>query len=481
MNFHQLYIDGAWVPAGGTADLPVTDSFSEAIFAHYRAASTTDVDTAVRAAQRAFEGWAATPVAQRIDAVRRVAGALQERSAAIGAVISREVGMPAKLAARIQAAAPIAAWTMYADLAADVEWQRRVGHSLVQQLPVGVVGCITPWNYPLHQVTGKVAPALLAGCTVVLKPSELAPSSAFLLAEAIDQAGLPPGVFNLVHGTGPEVGEALVRHPGVDMVSFTGSTAAGRRIAAQAGADIKRVSLELGGKSAALLLPGADLAAAVKATLAGCFLNAGQTCSATTRLLVPRADMAAVIELLRAGLAAWRMGDPADAATRLGPLISKAQQRKVLALIEAAMTGGAEALTPEAVPPPTGFFVPPTVLLGVRPDMAIAREEVFGPVLAVISYDGVDEAVAIANGTDYGLAGSVWAATARQALSVARRLRTGQLDINGAPFNPAAPFGGFKRSGLGRENGRYGIEEFIEPMAIQLPADHFDAPEEQPA
>lgn len=465
----HLFIGGALVSARGELDLPVTDSFTEAAFGSCRSASAADVDLAVDAARSAFDGWAATPVAERIAAVRRIAAALQDQAEALAVAISREVGMPRKLAARIQVGAPIAAWDMYADLAASFAWQSRIGHSLVQQLPVGVVACITPWNYPLHQITGKVAPALLAGCTVVLKPSEIAPTSAFMLAEAVRQAGLPPGVFNLVHGTGAQVGEALVRHPDVDMVSFTGSTRAGRHIASVAGGDIKRVALELGGKSAALVLPGADLALAVKATLAGCMLNSGQTCSATTRLLVPRESIPAAEDIARELLAGYRMGDPADSATRLGPLVSKAQQQRVLGLINEALAAGARRIAPDGPVPANGFFVPPTVLTDVEPGMAVAREEVFGPVLVLLAYDGIEAGIALANDTDYGLAGSVWGPATAQTLAVARRLRAGQVDINGAPFNPAAPFGGFKKSGIGRENGRYGIEEFVEPMSIQLP------------
>lgn len=457
------------MPANGGQDIPVIDSFTEEPFGTCRTASAADVDAAVTAARRAFEGWSATPVVDRVAAVRRVAAALRDQADALTVAISREVGMPRKLAARIQVGGPISAWDMYADLAAEFEWETRVGHSLVQQVPTGVVACITPWNYPLHQITGKVAPALLAGCTVVLKPSELAPTSAFLLAEAVRQAGLPDGVFNLVHGTGPEVGEALVRHPEVDMVSFTGSTRAGRHIAAIASGDIKRIALELGGKSAALVLPGADLAAAVKVTLAGCMLNSGQTCSATTRLLVPHRDLEAAEVLARDLLAGYRMGDPADGATRVGPLISKAQQRKVQGLIDDALAAGARRVGDDASLPTHGFFVAPTVLANVLPDMAIAREEVFGPALVLMGYDSVDDGIALANSTDYGLAGAVWGPVAPDTLSVARRLRAGQVDINGAPFNPAAPFGGFKKSGIGRENGRFGIDEFLEPVSIQLP------------
>lgn len=470
MNEHtQLFIDGAMVPANGGQDLPVTDSFTEEPFGSYRTASTADVDAAVAAARRAFDGWSATPVVDRVAAVRRVAAALREQAEALTVAISREVGMPRKLAARIQVAGPISAWDMYADLAAEFEWETRVGHSLVQQVPAGVVACITPWNYPLHQITGKVAPALLAGCTVVLKPSEMAPTSAFLLAEAVRQAGLPDGVFNLVHGSGQTIGEALVRHPDVDMVSFTGSTRAGRHIAAIASGDIKRIALELGGKSAALVLTGADLAAAVKVTLAGCMLNSGQTCSATTRLLVPHRDLEAAEAIARDLLAGYRMGDPSDGATRVGPLISKAQQHKVQALIDDALAAGARRVGTGANLPAHGFFVEPTVLADVMPDMAIAREEVFGPVLVLMGYDLIDEGVALANSTDYGLAGAVWGPVEPNTLAVARRLRAGQVDINGAPFNPAAPFGGFKMSGIGRENGRFGIDEFLEPMSIQLP------------
>jgi acyl-CoA reductase-like NAD-dependent aldehyde dehydrogenase len=472
----HLYIDGEWRPASGTADLPVTDCFTEETFAHYRCASHADVDAAVQAAGAAFPGWAATPLQERAASVRRVAAALRERSDAIAQMISREVGMPARLSARIQAGAPIAAWEMYADLATGLAWERRIGHSLVQQVPVGVAACITPWNYPLHQITGKVAPALMAGCTVVLKPSEMAPSSAWMLAEAVALAGLPRGVFNLVHGTGPDVGEALVSHPGVDMVSFTGSTRAGQRIAELAARSTKRIALELGGKSAALVLPGADLAAAVKATLGSCLLNSGQTCSATTRLLVPRRDYEQAAHLAAELLPSWRMGDPADPASRVGPLASRAQQQKVNGMIAAALAAGARRVGAEAALPAQGFFVAPAVLADVTPDMAIAQEEVFGPVLVLIAYDGIDDGIAIANGTSYGLAASVWAATAADALPVARRMRAGQVDVNGAPFNPAAPFGGFRRSGLGRENGLYGIEEFLEPVSIQLPATYFETP-----
>lgn len=473
MEARDIFIDGAWVPASGSERAPVTDSFTEEVFGNYRVASVSDVDLAVAAAQRAFPAWSTTTLAQRVSALQRIASALEGRTDEIARVISREVGMPTKLSRRIQAEAPIAAWRTYCELAQELEFQSWIGHSLVKLVPVGVVACITPWNYPLHQITAKVAPALLAGCTVVLKPAELAPSSSFILAQAIEDAGLPPGVFNLVHGYGAEIGDALVRHPGVDMISFTGSTRVGRAISSIAGHAIKRVALELGGKSAGLILPGANLNQAVKATLGSCFLNSGQTCSAITRLIVPAESHDEVVALAREFVAAYSMGDPADSATRLGPLISRARQQEVLSMIQRAIDEGAQKLTPDVDTPRKGFFVPPTVIGNVTPEMAICQEEVFGPVLTVIPYRTLEEGIAIANGTTYGLAGAVWGPTVETALSVALRIRAGQVDVQGAPFNPLAPFGGLKQSGLGRENGRYGIEEFLEPVSVQLPPSYF--------
>ncbi|HLU01948.1 MAG TPA: aldehyde dehydrogenase family protein [Advenella sp.] len=466
----HLFIDGVMTTANGEQALPVTDSFTEVVFASYRSASHDDVHHAVAAARAAWIGWSTTPLAERIAAVRRVAAALADKAEALTTAISREVGMPRKLAARIQVGAPIAAWNNYADLAADMPWETRLGHSLVQHVPVGVVACITPWNYPLHQITGKVAPALLAGCTVVLKPSEIAPTSAALLAEAIEQAGLPPGVFNLVYGSGPDVGQLLISHPDIDMVSFTGSTRAGRHIAAVAGSQIKRMALELGGKSAALVLPGADLPTAVKATLASCMLNSGQTCSSITRLLVQRDALPQVEQLVQDLIGSYRMGDPADTATRLGPLVSGQQREKVQAMIDHAVAAGARYVGEKQPVPEHGFFIPATALSDITPAMTIAMEEVFGPVLCIMCYDDIEDGIALANGTEYGLAGAVWGPVTADTLAVARRIRAGQVDINGAPFNPAAPFGGFGKSGIGRENGRHGIQEFLEPVAIQLPA-----------
>lgn len=475
MKHCHTYAAGAWFESGGSEQIDLVDSYTEAVYAKLRASSRADVDVAVASARSAGRSWAQTPVEVRANALARIAEALAERADKLAQAITREVGMPGKLSRRIQVDAPIRAWRRQAELAKTLARPERIGHSIIERLPVGVVACITPWNYPLHQLTAKVASALAAGCTVVVKPSEVAPSSGLILADAVASAGLPPGVFNLVNGRGEDVGAALVAHPDVDMVSFTGSTAVGRGIAAAAGAQLKRVALELGGKSAALILPDADLAVAVKATLANCLLNSGQTCSALSRLLVPRARYAEVVAMLREQVKAYVMGDPADPATRLGPLASRPQLARVRALVDAAIADGAAVIAggPDALPVPSrGFFFAPTVLGNVDPSMPVAQQEVFGPVLVLLAYDNVDEAVAIANGTRYGLAASVWGPTPDAAWAVARRLRAGQIDLNGAPFNPDAPFGGFGDSGIGRENGPHGLHEFVESVSYQLPADY---------
>jgi betaine-aldehyde dehydrogenase len=338
--------------------------------------------------------------------------------------------------------------------------------------PVGVVAAITPWNYPLHQIAAKVAPALAAGCTVVLKPSEVAPLTAFMLAEIIDSAALPAGVFNLVCGTGVVVGEALARHPGVDMISFTGSTRAGKRVSELAAASVKRVALELGGKSASVVLDDADFAKAIRATINACFLNSGQTCTAHTRLLVPVARYAEAARLAVEAAQGFTLGDPLSPDTRLGPLISDAQRERVRTHIRKGLAEGAELLLGGAAAPAgfgKGYYVQPTVFGRVKSRMTIAQEEIFGPVISILTYTDEDDAVRIANDTVYGLAGAVWSQDEARAQRVARRMRTGRVDINGGAFNMLAPFGGYKQSGHGRELGRYGLEEFLEIKSLQLP------------
>jgi betaine-aldehyde dehydrogenase len=473
----KLYIDGAWVAPHGKGTIDVHSASTEEVIAKIPEGDEHDANAAVAAARAAFESWAATPPADRAAFLTKIHEGMKARSEEIGKTIAAEVGMPVKLATRIQAGSPTFTFSMYAKMLGSYQWEEKVGNSIVTREPVGVVACITPWNYPLHQIAAKVAPALAAGCTVVLKPSEVAPLNAFILAEIVDSVGLPKGVFNLVTGYGPVVGEALAKHPDVDMVSFTGSTRAGKRVSELAAATVKRVALELGGKSASVVLDDADLAAAVKGTVSACFLNSGQTCSAHTRMLVPESKYAEAAKLASEEAAKYSLGDPFDEKTRLGPLVSAAQRERVRGYIRKGIEEGAQLLAggpdaPEGLG--KGYYVKPTVFGEVNPKSTIAQEEIFGPVLSIIAYRDEAEAIRIANDTPYGLGGGVWSASEDHALKVARRLRTGQVDINGGPFNMFAPFGGFKQSGHGRELGKFGLDEFLELKALQL------KPEEKP-
>jgi len=470
-NRDKLYIDGSWVPSTSTDTLDVFDSTTEAVMGTIPNGTADDVDKAVRAAAAAFPAWSATPVDDRAKLLDRLAEGLGARMAEIGALISHEVGMPAKLAGGVQVGLPAGAAADAAKNAREYPWEEEMGNSLIIHEPVGVVAAITPWNYPLFQIVLKVAPAIAAGCTVVLKPSEVAPLNAFALADIIDEIGFPPGVFNLVTGVGPVVGEALAAHPLVDAVSFTGSTRAGKRVMQLAAENVKKVSLELGGKSANIMLEDADLAAAIPAGLFGCWINSGQTCSALTRMLVPRSRLAEAEEIAVGAAAGFTPGDPFAETSLLGPLVSAAQRDRVRGYIQQGIDEGAKLLIGGVEPPEgldTGYFVQQTIFSEVTRDMTIAREEIFGPVLCIIPYDTEDEAVDIANDTDYGLAGAVWSADKDHALAVAKRLRTGQVDVNGGGFNASAPFGGYKQSGIGRERGRYGFEEFLEVKSVQL-------------
>jgi acyl-CoA reductase-like NAD-dependent aldehyde dehydrogenase len=470
----RIYVDGAWVPSSGTGTLPVTNPFTEEVIGTVPEGTPEDVDKAARAARRGFAEWSQTSLADRVKACTRIAEGIQARQQEIALSAATEMGAPWQIAVMVQAGLPLISFASMEDLVDEVQWETQSGNSLLLRQPVGVVGAITPWNYPLHQIAAKVAPALVAGCSVVVKPSELVPGVAYILAEIIDAIGLPPGVFNLVPGVGPVVGEAIASHPYVDMVSFTGSTRAGRRVAELAAAGPKRTSLELGGKSASILLDdlaGQSLADAIVGSLTGCLINSGQTCSALTRLLVPSGLLDEVVGNLEVFAQFAAMGDPLDPATQQGPLVSKVQQERVRGYITTAIADGATLVAGGPEQPehlPKGFFVKPTVLVA-QPGSIIEQEEVFGPVLTVVPYDGGDEAaIRIANGTPYGLSGAVWAADRDRALSVARRLRTGQVGVNGGAFNPTAPFGGFGQSGYGRELGPLGIEEFTAITSIQL-------------
>ena len=468
----QIYIDGQWVASDGDGSIDVINPSNEEVIGSVPAGTAVDVDAAVAAARAAFDGWASTPLEDRLALIEGLAGQLGARMGEIGTLISDEMGMPRGMSTMIQAGMPAATTGGVPATARDFAFEETINRTLVTREPVGVVGCITPWNFPLHQVMAKVAPALAVGCTVVLKPSEVAPLSAFLLAEIIDDLGFPPGVFNLVSGVGPVVGEAIAAHPDVDMVSFTGSTRAGTRVAEVAAVNVTRVHQELGGKSANIILEDADLSAAIPAAVGACYLNSGQTCSALTRLLVPADKMDEVAALAAEAAAGYSVGPADDDGSRLGPLVSAAQWERVQGYIQTGIDEGATLVAGGTGKPDgldAGYYVKPTVFANVSNSMTIAREEIFGPVLSIIGYTDVDDAVAIANDTEYGLAGGVWGTDTDKALEVAKRLRTGQVDMNGAFLNTDAPFGGYKKSGNGRELGRYGLAEFVESKSINLP------------
>jgi acyl-CoA reductase-like NAD-dependent aldehyde dehydrogenase len=468
----RFYIGGEWVsPADPGAIIEVVNPATEQVIGHVPQGTADDAGRAVAAARAAFEPWSQTPVAERAAILEAIALTLSGRLEQVAALITQEVGMPIGQSVGIQAGLPTMTFNAIPGLMAEVAWEEEIGNSLIVREPVGVVAGITPWNYPLHQICAKVAPALAAGCTFVLKPSEVTPLNAFLLAQIMDEVGLPAGVFNLVSGTGAVVGEALAAHPGVDMVSFTGSTRAGRRVGELAAQTVKRLALELGGKSPNVILEDADLQRAVTDGMTKCYLNSGQTCSALTRMIVPRARLAEAEQIAAAVAAHFTPGDPFDEATVLGPLVSAAQRERVRGYIETGIAEGAKLVTGGAQAPAgldVGYYVAPTVFSEVTPEMTIAQEEIFGPVLVIMPYDDEEDAVRLANHTVYGLAGGVWSGDEEHAKRVARRIRAGQIEINGAAFNPLAPFGGFKQSGHGRELGRFGLQEYIEIKSLQL-------------
>jgi aldehyde dehydrogenase (NAD+) len=473
----KLYIDGAWVPSQGTGTIDVFDSTNGEVIAAIPAGTAADVDRAVAAARAAFETWSNTTSEERAKVLTRIGEGLVARVDEIATLITREAGMPKWLSTIVQAGLPINSFNTAAQVAESYTYESTVGNSLVVREPVGVVGAITPWNYPLHQIAAKVAYAMGAGCTVVLKPSEVAPLDAFILAEVMADAGLPAGVFNMVTGTGPEVGEAIAAHPGVDMVSFTGSTRAGKRVAEVAAQSLKRVALELGGKSANVLLDDLDDAGferAVRDGIGKAYINSGQTCTALTRMLVPTERLADAERIAADEVETkFQPKDPFADGAMLGPLSSAVQVDRVTGYIRKGIDEGAKLVTggperPDGEGLEGGYYVQPTVFSEVRNDMTIAQEEIFGPVLSIIAYEGEDEAATIANDTVYGLSGGVWSGDPERAKAFARRIRTGQIEVNGGAFNPNAPFGGFKNSGYGREYGQHGFEEFLEIKSMQL-------------
>jgi aldehyde dehydrogenase (NAD+) len=465
----QLYIDGNWSVPSGTDNIEVENPTSEEVMGSIPQGDAQDVDRAVRAAHAALNDWWAVPATERAAMCARVAEGLQARQGELADLITSELGMPHMLSTLIQTGLPSLTFGSMPDVLSQTEIESEIGNALVVREPRGVVAAITPWNYPLHQIALKLAPALTAGNTVVLKPSEVTPLNAFLLFEVLDEVGFPKGVVNLVTGTGPVVGQALAEHPLVDMITFTGSTGTGRRLGEVAARDVKRLALELGGKSANIILEDADLERAVTDGISKCFLNCGQTCIALTRMLVPESRLDEVNQIAESVAAAQKVGDPFEEGVALGPLVSADQRERVRNYIDKGVAEGATLLTggteaPEGLD--TGYFVRPTVFTNVSNDATIAQEEIFGPVLSIIPFRDETHAVELANDSQYGLAGAVWSGDDARALDVARRVRTGQIEVNGGSFNPAAPFGGFKQSGHGREAGVFGLEEFFEVKAI---------------
>lgn len=465
----ELFIGGDWRLPSTSGRIEVENPTSEKVFGHVPDADAQDVDAAVRAARTALPGWSATSTVERRGYLTAFSNAIARRREPLAHLVTAEMGTPIELSRVVQADLPVAVLDGFIEALADLDHVEEVGNSLVLRESAGVVAAITPWNYPIHQAVSKVGAALAAGCTVVLKPSQVTPLSAYLLAEAAVEARLPDGVFNLVTGTGRAVGEALSQHPLVDVVSFTGSTSAGSAVMRSAAGTIKKVALELGGKSANVILPDADLASAVARGVEHVLENSGQTCTAWTRMVVPRDRQDEVVDLVRSVFASVVLGDPLDPDTTMGPVATADQRRTVEGYVDRGRVEGARlAATTDSQTPGTGHFVRPVAFADVTSAMSIAQEEIFGPVLAILPYDDERQALEIANDSIYGLSGAVWSADQERATSFARKMRTGQVSVNGGSFNPAAPFGGYKQSGVGRELGRHGLDDFLEIKAIQL-------------
>jgi len=469
MDSRKFYIDGGWIDPIAPSSLGVQNPATEEVFATISLGSAADVDLAARAARRAFATYCDTTVEQRLEWLGRIIKGFRARLPELARTMTLEMGSPITFATERQATVALFHFEEAARVLADFEFEERMGPGSVRHEPIGVCGLITPWNWPLNQVASKVAPAIATGCTVVLKPSEIAPLSAMMLAEIIHDSGLPAGVFNLVNGDGPTVGEAIASHPEIDMVSFTGSTGAGIRVATLAAPTVKRVAQELGGKSANIILPDADLRAAVMQGVHACYTNAGQNCQSPTNMLVHHSQREAAFDAARAAVATIRLGDPLLPETTMGPVVSQGQFDKVQKLIQAGIDEGATLVAGgpgRLAEINRGYFVQPTVFGDVTPQMTISREEIFGPVLSILNYDTEDEAIEIANDTPFGLAGFVQSGDPARARRVANRIRAGRVYYNGAAFDRSLPFGGYKQSGNGREFGLYGFREYLEVKAL---------------
>ena len=467
----KFYINGQWVVPNGTDKITVIDPSTEEVCGEVPAGNSADVDAAVVAAREAFKTWSVTSAAERSELIGKLAEKITENMNRIGELCALELGTPLPTSIAMHGGLGIGVMTSYKDVPFEMEKEETIGNSLVIKEPIGVCGFITPWNFPLHQVVAKVAPALAAGCTMILKPSSDTPLTAYFFAELIDEVGIPAGVFNLVTGAGRTVGEAMCVHPGIDMISLTGSTEAGQRVGALAADSIKRVCLELGGKSAAVVLPDANVAEAAAKVAGGICGNSGQVCAALSRLIVPRAQQDEAVAAAKAAVAGVVVGPAFDEGVMMGPVASKSQLDSVTGYIQKGIDEGATLVTGGTAPPEgrnTGYFVQPTIFSDVRNDMVIAQEEIFGPVLAIIPYDTEQEAIDIANDSIFGLAGAVYSGDDEKAKSVARQMRTGQVSVNGGAFNVAAPFGGYKLSGNGRELGAHGLTEYVEIKSLQL-------------
>ncbi len=469
--YEKLYINGKWIQSTGNNAIEVVNPATEEIIGSIPVGSQADVDAAVTAAKNAFPAWKETSYEERIMILNQLSAAIKEKTEELAQTITAEVGTPIGYSRMAMVGTPRVVTRSYAKMLESFEWEEEVRNSLIIKEPIGVCAFITPWNFPLHQIIGKVAPALAAGCTMVLKPSKEAPLNAFLLTEIIHEIGLPNGVFNLISGHGTEVGEYLAAHQDIDMVSFTGSTGAGIRVSQAAAPTVKRVTLELGGKSANVALSDADPQLVGKMAISGCYQNSGQTCSALTRLIVPKNMRDEICEIISNRIARYTTGDPLDENTRCGPMASAKQQTSVTNYIQIGINEGATLIAGGVGMPDglnSGFFVKPTVFADVTPEMTIWKEEIFGPVLVIATYQSEEEALELANDSIYGLSGGVWSANQDKAIDFAKGMRTGQVSVNGGPFNISAPFGGYKMSGNGRELGLHGLEEFLEIKSIQL-------------